>query len=188
MEHAKESRQLRLGQAIFRVYLSGFILLLILYVGWRAVSQFLPWFSNVENPVLAAIMAVVAVVTVPAVLGCLVRYAINPLMGRWHRWSEMVTLEDRLIGGIAKDTPIVLINWPSESVRTMGIMTAQFAATESKEAMAAVYVSTAPGSKSGYIRVVPLSQVEFTDWSFKDFQLYQFTLGSLGPSKLNAAE
>ena len=78
----------------------------------------------------------------------------------------------------------MLINWPSETVRTMGVLTTTFSSENSDQELAAVYVPTAPQTRLGYIRVVPLDSVEFTDWTLKQWQLYQFTFASYSPESL----
>ena len=66
----------------------------------------------------------------------------------------------------------------------MGILTSTFQSQNSEKQLAAVYVSTAPQTKFGYIRVVELADVEFTDWTFRQWQLYQFTFGAASPEQL----
>lgn len=173
-------------QTILHIYISGFILLAIFYVCWRIVKELSPWYGFVENPFLATVLSVMTVLLVPPILGCVMRFGINPLMGKWNRWSELVTLQDRLVGNLSEGEPakIVLANWPSSTERTMGLMTAVFPATESQKELAAVHIPQAPRSKSGYIRFIPLAELEITNWTLKDFQLFQLSIGSLSPSNL----
>ena len=79
---------------------------------------------------------------------------------------------------------MVVINWPSREVRTMGVHTSTI--REGEHPLAVVYVPTAPQTRYGYIRIVRMEDVEFTDWTWQQWQLYQWTFGSVSPDKLNA--
>lgn len=174
--------QRRLGRA----YFSGFIVLAVLLVLWRIGRALSPWYETIQNPILATILTIVTVALIPPLLGLTVMYVINPIFGRFESWSEVIRLEDQLVGGMSRDKsyPVVLVNWPSPSVRTVGLMTATFPASESSPELAAVFTPSAPGTKTGYIRVVPLADVELTDWTFGEFQAFQWTIGSLSPDSI----
>ena len=85
---------------------------------------------------------------------------------------------------------IVIVSWPSPEIRTMGVLTSTFRSEDGGKQLASVYIPTAPQTKLGYIRVIEFDQIEVTDWSLKQWQLYQFTFASLSPESLrdNPAE
>ena len=178
----------RLGkQKIIRIYLSGFLALALIYLGWRIVAQFEPLFRGIENPFVALFLAILLIVLVPPLLGSLIQFVLNPVLGKWQAWSDLVSLEERLVGELSKtrkNPVIVLINWPSSTERTMGIMTSIFPATDKKPEMGAVYVAVAPRAKHGYIRIIPTSEIEETSWTLKEFQVFQLTVGSVAPDAL----
>ena len=68
------------------------------------------------------------------ILGAVFVYGFHPLLGRWQKWSDLMRMQDRLLGELSIDSAqqIVLINWPSDDVRTAGVLTATFPATDSK--------------------------------------------------------
>ena len=87
-----------------------------------------------------------------------------------------------------KQAQIVIIDWPSKEIRTMGVLTATFNSQDSDRKLAAVYVPTAPQTRLGYIRIVALDSVEHTDWTLKQWQLYQFTFASFSPEQFRSDE
>jgi uncharacterized membrane protein len=172
-------------QSIIRIYVNGFVALAICYLIWKFLIQNSPWSDVVENPFAAAALTVVTILLVPPLLGSLVQFAILPVLGRWRKWNEITFLHEKVVGDLSKsDPPIVLIDWPSQGVRTMGVVTSFFSETETNKELAAVYVPMAPGSKSGYIRVVAKSDLAYTGWSLKEFQFFQFSLGALSPTAM----
>jgi uncharacterized membrane protein len=48
-----------------------------------------------------------------------------------------------------------------------------------------VYVPTAPNPTSGYIEIVPLQSVVFTDWSFDQAMSFVVTGGSSAPDHVS---
>lgn len=174
-------------RALLRIYINGLIAVAVGFVFYKIVTEYSPWDEWVQNPLLATVLSIASIVVLPLALGLLVQYGINPILGKWSTGSQFVTLQDRIFGEISnrKNPDIVIINWPSESVRTVGVLTTRFPATESTPEMAAVYTVSAPGSKSGYMRIVAVTDIQFTDWTLKDFQLFQWTVGSVSPSQLH---
>ena len=186
MENGNESKRVLWQRTVVRIYVNGFLLMAILYLVYRIVAELSPWLKFVDNPFLGFLITLMVALLVPPILGCFVLYGINPLLGRWNTWSQLINVQDRLLNNLSRsaDPEIVLVNWPDREVRTMGIVTTKFPPSGSSEAMCSVYIPMAPNTKSGYIRVVPLSAVQKTNWSLSDFQLFQMTFGSLNPSTL----
>ena len=122
----------------------------------------------------------------PPLLGVCLQFLINPVLGRWSTWSELITLQDRLVGEMTNrsKTPVVLVNLPSEKEKSPGLMTSVFPATDQHTEMAAVYFSIAPRSNRGVIRIIPTSEITQTRWTVKEFQMFQFTVGSVSPPRL----
>jgi uncharacterized membrane protein len=51
--------------------------------------------------------------------------------------------------------------------------------------LAAVYVPTSPNPTSGYIEIVPLSEVVQTDWSIEEAMSFVVTGGANGPDSVH---
>ncbi len=56
------------------------------------------------------------------------------------------------------------------------------------EDLAAIYVPTAPNPTSGYIEIVPLRDVTYTDWTFDQAMAFIVTGGSSAPETINFSE
>jgi uncharacterized membrane protein len=82
---------------------------------------------------------------------------------------------------------VVLIEFPSPEMKTVGLITRVLRASDTGEELAAVYVPTAPNPTSGYIEIVPLSKVVFTDWTFDQAMSFVVTGGSNAPDTITYA-
>ena len=82
---------------------------------------------------------------------------------------------------------VVLIEFPSADMKTIGLITRVMRASDTGEELAAVYVPTAPNPTSGYIEIVPLRNVVFTDWTFDQAMSFIVTGGSNAPDTITYA-
>jgi len=167
-----------------RIYLHGILAFVALYAVAYVVTSLAPLFTFTDSPLLAFALAVLVIVLVPPLVGSLILYGLFPLIGMKEGWRGVIGWDKRLFSQVSsahQKTRIVIINWPSKEVRTMGVLTSTFTTNESPAELAAVYVPTAPSTRYGYIRVIALNEVEFTDLTFKEWQLYQLTFGSVSP-------
>lgn len=170
-----------------RVYLHGLLALVVLFAIAYAVSRIAPAFDFVGSRPLAIATAIVVILAGPPIIGSIILFGVFPLLGKKEAWRGLVAWDDRLISEVSdarEKAQVVIINWPSREVRTMGVLTATFDDDGSGRKLAAVYTPTAPQTKFGYVRVVDLEDVEFTDWTLKEWQLYQFTFGSAAPARV----
>lgn len=167
-----------------RIYLHGLIAFLLIFAIAYVVTRLLPFFEFSDNPVFAMALSIIAIVVGPPLLGSLILYGLFPLLGKKQGWRGLLGWDDRLITEVSEakeKVRVVIIRWPSDNVRTMGILTSTFLSKKSGKQLAAVYVPTAPQTKLGYIRIVEVDDVEYTDWTLQQWQLYQFTFGSVNP-------
>lgn len=79
---------------------------------------------------------------------------------------------------------VVLINFPSREMKTIGLITRILKDSASGEDLAVVYVPTAPNPTSGYIEIVPVRDVIYTDWTFDQAMAFVITGGSNAPESL----
>jgi uncharacterized membrane protein len=79
---------------------------------------------------------------------------------------------------------VVLIDFPSPEMKTIGLVTRIMHDSNTGEELAAVYVPTAPNPTSGYIEIVPLKSVIFTDWTFDQAMSFIVTGGSNAPDTI----
>lgn len=170
-----------------RIYLHGCIAFLVVYALTLVVSRLVPLFGFVDSPVLAFVLAILAILVLPPLVGSIVLYGLLPLLGKKEAWRGLAAWDNKLVSEVSRAKQmarIVILNWPSEEVRTMGVLTATFDADEGSRQMAAVYVPSAPQTRVGYIRIVAVDDLEFTDWTLKQWHLYQLTFGSANPTRL----
>jgi uncharacterized membrane protein len=79
---------------------------------------------------------------------------------------------------------VVLIEFPSSDMKAIGLLTRTLHDSDSGEELAAVYVPTAPNPTSGYIEIVPMHAIIFTDWTFDQAMSFVVTGGSSAPDKI----
>lgn len=80
---------------------------------------------------------------------------------------------------------VVLIDFPSPEMKTIGLVTKILKDKDSGQELAAVYVPTAPNPTSGYVEIVPLHRVTFTDWTFDQAMAFIVTGGSNAPETIS---
>lgn len=80
---------------------------------------------------------------------------------------------------------VVLIEFPSPGMKVLGFVTRTLVDTHTGEQLVVVYVPTAPNPTSGYLEIVPLSQVTPTDWTFNDAINFVISGGAVAPDQLH---
>ena len=89
----------------------------------------------------------------------------------------------RSLGGDGTPTGqrVVLIEFPSENMRAVGIVTRVFPARENQPELAAVYVPTTPNPTSGFVEIVPTSRLTWLEWTKNDAMAFIVSGGSMIP-------
>src|SRR5690606_21507181 len=77
-----------------------------------------------------------------------------------------------------------LIEFPSENMRCVGIVTRVFPATGEQPELAAAYVPTTPNPTSGFVEIVPTSRLVWLDWTKNDAMAFIVSGGSMTPEHL----
>lgn len=80
---------------------------------------------------------------------------------------------------------VVLINFPSPDMKTLGLVTRRMRDSSTGEGLLAVYIPTAPNPTSGYVEIVPASDVVFLDMTFDQAMSFIVTGGSNGPEEID---
>jgi uncharacterized membrane protein len=75
---------------------------------------------------------------------------------------------------------VVLIDFPSPELKTIGFVTRVFTDAGGRE-LAAVYVPTTPNPTGGYLEVVPLDKLTATDWSVDQAMAFILSGGAVAP-------
>lgn len=76
---------------------------------------------------------------------------------------------------------VVLIDFPSENMKAVGLVTRTFTDSDTGEQLAAVYLPTTPNPTSGYIEIVPVTKITPTDWSLDDAMSFVISAGAVAP-------
>jgi uncharacterized membrane protein len=80
---------------------------------------------------------------------------------------------------------VVLIEFPTPQMKTVGLVTRTFFDADTGQELAAVYVPTTPNPTSGYLEIVPVQNIVSTDWSFDDAMGFIISGGTIGPNQIN---
>ena len=79
---------------------------------------------------------------------------------------------------------VVLINFPSEEMKTVGLVTRTFTDAVTGRELAAVYVPTTPNPTSGYLEVVPVDRLISTDWELDEAMSFIMSGGAIAPDHI----
>jgi uncharacterized membrane protein len=80
---------------------------------------------------------------------------------------------------------VVLIEFPSPDMKTVGLVTRIFNDADTGEEIAAVYVPTTPNPTSGYMELVPTNRLVMLDWTINEAMTFIMSGGAAAPPKLN---
>lgn len=84
----------------------------------------------------------------------------------------------------AKGQRVVLISFPTRTMKTVGFLTTVMKDTVTGRDLAAVYVPTAPNPTSGYIEILPIEDVVQTDWTMEQAMTFVMTGGATAPATI----
>jgi len=79
---------------------------------------------------------------------------------------------------------VVLIEFPSDRMKTVGFVTRVLTDEKTGKQLAAVYVPTTPNPTSGYLEIVPLENVVATDWSMDEAMTFIISGGAIAPERI----
>lgn len=80
---------------------------------------------------------------------------------------------------------VVLINFPSDRMKTVGLVMKTFKDADTGRELAAVYVPTAPNPTSGYLELVPVEDIINTTWTVDEAMRFIVSGGAVGPEVIN---
>lgn len=78
---------------------------------------------------------------------------------------------------------VVLIDFPSPELKSIGFVTRVFKDSSDRE-YAAVYVPTTPNPTGGYLEIVPIERLVATDWSVDQAMAFILSAGAAAPDVL----
>jgi uncharacterized membrane protein len=78
---------------------------------------------------------------------------------------------------------VVLIEFPNEKMKTIGLVTRTMTDSDTGQKLAAVYVPTTPNPTSGYLEIVPVNRLVSTDWTIDQAMNFVVSGGAIGPER-----
>ncbi len=164
----------------------------------QALSPRYPVFADlVDSKVTVSIVGVVLVLALIFLLGWFTtnvigRRLFNFFEGLFHRIpfvktiygsvKKLITvLGDQPKGNVQR---VVLINFPSSDMKTVGLVTRTLIDKNSGRLLAAVYVPTTPNPTSGYLEIVPIENVVSTDWTMDEAMTFIVSGGAIAPEEV----
>ena len=78
---------------------------------------------------------------------------------------------------------VVLIDFPSPELKSVGFVTRVFQDARGRE-LAAVYVPTTPNPTGGYLEIVPIERLVATDWTVDQAMAFILSAGAAAPDVL----
>ena len=164
----------------------------------KAIRPHAPWLAEtLTNPVFLSAVAVVLVLLVLLVLGWMATKVIGrQLIGLLDWVMEQVPIIKTIYGATKKllvtfqTTPddvqrVVLIDFPSPEMKTVGLVTRTFEDSDTGRKLAAVYVPTTPNPTSGYLEIVPVEKITATDWTVDEAMTFIVSGGAVTPKHMN---
>lgn len=79
---------------------------------------------------------------------------------------------------------VVLLEFPHDGMKTVGLVTRVLTEEGTGRSLAAVYVPTTPNPTSGYLEIVPVENLVDTHWSLDEAMSFVISGGAVAPSKI----
>lgn len=158
---------------------------------YPAVAELIlhPWFQSALGVVLVVVALYLLGWTAHRVIGRRILNTIESLFDRlpliqtiYGSVKKLVTAFQQQPGDVQR---VVLIDFPSQDLKAVGLVTRTLRDSTTGEPLAAVYVPTTPNPTSGYLEIVPLSRVISTDWTLDEAMNFLITGGAVGPEHIH---
>jgi uncharacterized membrane protein len=183
----------------------AFVFRQLLAIGEPIVFRTRQWLSGLSPEVSAQIawpiidkaLAVFLTIALFLVIGWAVTNVLGRrLLERFEAWLDRIPLVKSVYGGVRKviaalqtepegkeGQRVVLINFPSEEMKTVGLVTRTMKEEGTGRMLAVVYVPTTPNPTSGYLEIVPAEHLVATDWTIDEAMNFIITAGAVAPMR-----
>ena len=104
-----------------------------------------------------------------------------PLIGSFYK--SLKQLADTFNGKDKSEQKVVLINFPSEDVKTIGFLIKTMEDPNTKQLLGSVFVPTTPNPTSGFLQIIPVEKTVTLDWTFEEAMSFIISGGSHMPNK-----
>ncbi len=148
-----------------------------------------PWFHTGLAVVFMAVLLFTLGWLATWVLGQRLLKAFDELMAKipfvkkvYGSTKQLVDILRERPGGIQR---VVLIDFPSPEMKTVGFVTRTMTDRDTGDELAAVYVPTTPNPTSGYLEIVPVSRITPTEWTMDEAMTFVISGGAVGPASMS---
>jgi uncharacterized membrane protein len=167
-----------LGSDVLRHYAPGF-------VSWLMH----PWFQSIMAIILVLIAFYAVGWVATRVIGRRLLRTFDELMDRiplvktiYGSVRQLLAVLQQQPDGVHR---VVLIEFPSAAMKTIGFVTRTMRDAATGRELVAVYVPTTPNPTSGYLEIMPLDQVTSTDWTMDEAMAFIISGGAVAPATLH---
>jgi len=171
------------------IWTRGALYIVVIYILWYFVSPLISSLGEGMDTLNEYIAIGITVIFGPLLAGWLGSKFIRPLLKRWDRIAGLFTWEERIARVFAPDNNmgfrVVLVPWPSETVKTLGLLSSTHKLSNGVGELASVYLPGTPSPSKGTMRIVPVNKLVFTDWTLKDLLHHQASFGTTGPNYIS---
>ena len=151
-----------------------------------------PWFQNL----LAALITLIGLYLLgwmaTKVVGRRVIASFEDLMHRLPGVQTIYGATRKLVQSLQQEATnfqrVVLIPFPTPEMKVVGFVTRILRDADTGEELAAVYVPTTPNPTSGYLEILPLSQVITTNWTMDEAMTFVISGGVVSPDQVHYSQ
>lgn len=150
-----------------------------------------------RNSTLQALLAIIFTVGLLYFLGWLANRVIGKrALSAFDRLVERIPFIKIVYGGVKNIIEafqrrptgiqrVVLIDFPSQRMKCVGLVTRTIVDEDTGRLLAAVFVPTTPNPTSGYLEIVPVENITSTDWTVDEAMTFIVSGGTVSPGKMN---
>ena len=163
------------------------------------IDPYVPWLADgLRDATLQSIAAIILVAVGFILIGWLATKVIGRQLIALVDWSmDRIPLVKTIYGATKKllvtfqTQPgegvqrVVLIDFPTPEMKTVGLVTRTFEDADTQRKLAAVYVPTTPNPTSGYLEIVPIENITMTDWTVDEAMTFIVSGGAAAPERIN---
>lgn len=156
-----------------------------------ALAQLLlqPWFQSVLAVLVTLLGLYLLGFVTTLVIGRRLIKLFDRLMERIPVAQKVYGSTKKLLNVLQREPSnvqrVVLISFPSEQMKTVGLVTRVMKDKTSGRELVAVYVPTTPNPTSGYLEIVPVENVIPTDLTVEEAMTLIISGGTVGPDVLS---
>ena len=147
-----------------------------------------PWFQNVMAVLLMLIGLYLVGWLTRRVIGRRLLKIFESTVQRLPMIQNVYSLMKKLISALQqkpeKVQRVVLIEFPSPEMKTVGFVTRTMVDRDTGQELAAVYVPTTPNPTSGYLEIVPVNRLVSTDWTIDEAMNFIISGGAVAPNNI----